>query len=295
MISRVALVGLICSLTMNADGYFEPAPASGGPKSMNEIAISQYPDFEKNWHLVTVRFRQDSGELRFVYANDLAFKAMRDLNPKYPDGAVFAKIGMITEDDPAFTSSKVPSGAKRFQFMVRNQKKYKSTEGWGYALFDGDGNLFTEDLKAKTEACAACHRLVPERDYVFSRLMALGVGALQSKDSALSSKKFEFKSMPRDKMPPTLSAQLGKYDLVSALTGDVQRHAFSGTLDEIVPTLIQRALQLQSPAALIINDKNYSLVLPVLGGLPCQNSKQSRLMIHVNFNDKAVRHAELCQ
>ncbi len=291
---KVVFAGLVLAVALPARSYFEPAPVGGRIRTMNGISMAQYPDFEKTWHLVTVRYRQDSGELRFTYANDLAFKAMKDLNPKYPEGAVFAKIGMMTEDDPAFTSSKVPSGAKRYQFMVRDQKKYKSTEGWGYALFDADGNLFDEDAKAKTQACAACHRLVPERDYVFSRLMALSVGAFQSKETALA-KTLEFKSQPRAKVPKTLAALLGKYDLVSALTGEIQRQAFSGTLDEIVPTLIQRSLEMQSPAALIINEKNFSLVMPVLGGEPCQNKKQTRLLVHVNFNDKAVRHAELCQ
>jgi hypothetical protein len=136
---------------------------------MNGIKMSQFPGFAEKWHLVTVRYRKDSNEMRFTYANDLAWKSLQSLKPNYPDGAVFAKIGMMSEADPSFPSSVVPSGAKRFQFMVRDKAKYSDTDGWGYALFDDRGRLFNDDVKIRTQACVACHRIVPERDFVFSR------------------------------------------------------------------------------------------------------------------------------
>lgn len=125
---------------------------------------------------MTVRYRTDSKELRFTYANDLAWKQMNSSQPTYTDGAIFAKVGIIAEKDPA-SSSEVPSGAKRFQFMVRDRKKYRTTNGWGYALFDDKGKVFNEDIKQKTLACAACHNMVPERDFVFSTAMNLDLGA----------------------------------------------------------------------------------------------------------------------
>ena len=41
---------------------------------MNEISADQYEDFKTSFNFVTVRYRKDSAEMRFVYANDLAFK-----------------------------------------------------------------------------------------------------------------------------------------------------------------------------------------------------------------------------
>ncbi len=107
-----------------------------GKLEMNGFLFSDFGQFEKNWKLVTVRYRQDTGELRFTYANPKAWKAMSSGKAEYPDGSIFAKTGYMTDDDPSFTSSKIPSGSRRYQFMVKNKKKYKDQDGWGYALFD---------------------------------------------------------------------------------------------------------------------------------------------------------------
>src|SRR6185436_10943563 len=57
---------------------------------MNGYKLSDFPDFEKKWKLVTVRFRKDTGEMRFTYANDLAFENLQKGVIDYPDGAIFA-------------------------------------------------------------------------------------------------------------------------------------------------------------------------------------------------------------
>ncbi|MGZ3743153.1 MAG: cytochrome P460 family protein, partial [Pseudobdellovibrionaceae bacterium] len=144
-------------------------PEETGAEQMNGIVFKNYIGFEKKYKLVTVRYRTDSGEQRFVYANDIAFKALQKGSTNYPDGAVFAKIGVATKDDPAFLSSKVPGGPQRIQLMVRNKKKYKETGGWGYALFSPRGHTFSNDLQVETKACYACHQLVPDRGQVFSQ------------------------------------------------------------------------------------------------------------------------------
>ena len=113
---------------------------------MNGFALQDYADFQKKWPLVTVRFRKDTGELRFTYANDIAYKALKKGATEYPDGAVFAKIGIMTEEDPAFTSSAVPSGARRFQLMVHDAKKFPETHGWGFALFDARAKASGKDV-----------------------------------------------------------------------------------------------------------------------------------------------------
>ena len=99
--------------------------------TMSGYTFNDYRDFQKNWKLVTVRYRKDTDEMRFTYANDLAYSTLMSGKTDYPDGAVFAKIGFKTEPDPAFSSSAVPSGIRRYQFMVRDSKKHTSTNGWG--------------------------------------------------------------------------------------------------------------------------------------------------------------------
>ena len=150
-------------------GAFTSSASSEDPNiyanksEMSGYKLDQFKNFENTWKLVTVRFRKDTGELRFTYANSLAWKTLSSNNRNYPDGSVFAKIGIATQEDPAFTSSAVPSGARRYQFMVRNAKKHQDTEGWGYALFDKNGKTFPGEPKVASQACAACHHLVPDR------------------------------------------------------------------------------------------------------------------------------------
>ena len=188
----IVTVGSIFFLSAHA----EPAPTpphdtmppsfakatEGGPSVyagrslMNGYSLDQFGDFIKSFHFVTVRYRTDTHEMRLTYANDKAWQALLAGGKHYPDGAVFAKIGIMTEQDPGFTSSVVPSGAKRYQLMVMDHKKHAATAGWGYALFDKDGKTFEQNPVEQTAACDACHKLVPDRSYVFSQPMRLDIG-----------------------------------------------------------------------------------------------------------------------
>lgn len=123
----------------------KPPPVFAGQTSMNGYSLKQFPNFIKNFHFVTVRYRKDTSEMRLTYANDKAWGALLAGGTHYSDGAVFAKIGIMTKQDPAFTSSVVPSGGKRYQLMVMHHKKHAATDGWGYALFDMDGKTFGQD------------------------------------------------------------------------------------------------------------------------------------------------------
>jgi len=223
--------------------YFESTELEVLPKEMNGISLETIPNFLKEWHLVTVRYRQDSNELRFVYANEIAFKEMSSLNPKYPDGAIFAKVAFFTEQDPAFISSRVPSGAKRYQIMKRDQKKYRESDGWGYALFNAKGKTFGGDEKSNTMACVACHRIVPERDFVFSRQLQMEVGNIfQSRQTEAKSLN-HFEQKPVKDAGPLLQELAGKTLKVDHFVGEIQKHAFSGTLDEIIPFLKDHSMR----------------------------------------------------
>lgn len=56
------------------------------------------------------------------------------------------------------------------QFMVKDAKKYKDTEGWGFAKFSGN-NLIptgTSPLFAQ-QSCISCHRQLAEKTgYLFN-------------------------------------------------------------------------------------------------------------------------------
>lgn len=286
-----------CFLTFNIHAYFEHTRKKNANPEMNGIKFQNFKDFPQTWKLISVRYRQDSNEMRFTYANDIAVKAMKSLKPNYPDGAAFGKIGFIAESDPSFPSSLAPTGTRRFQIMYKNKKAYKNSDGWGYALFDSNGQLFNEDLKAKTNACIACHRLVPERDYVFSRPIQTDFKANAENLLASNGAKniFQFKKINLESLKLNLKTNFKPASpFVESLEGEIQKNAFSGTLDEIIPLLIENSKQKSISSILFLNRENFSLVIPVVKSAKC-NSQERAYKILINFNGKAVRESEFCQ
>lgn len=271
-------------------------------KSMHGIKLSDYGDFEKKWKLVTVRFRKDTGELRFTYANDLAWKHLKKVEmssepaPPYPQGAVFAKVGIATAEDPAFVSSAVPNGVRRVQFMVRNEKKFSETDGWGYALFDSDGHTFPGDLKQASMACAACHKLVPDRGYVFSQFMT---GLSPRREGGIAQSRLKFETKESRLLPEAVQLHLPpKTEAVQIITGDLARHVFPGTLDEVRPALTQESLRTGRPAMLLSTSdpSKYSIVYPTKEVGKCAEG-QIQLMGVMNTTEKAdtVQSIRFCE
>ncbi len=223
---------------------------------MSGYRLSDYKGFEKKWHLVTVRYRKDTGELRWVYANPRAFKALMNHATDYPDGAVFAKIALATHDDPEFKASVVPGGVRRYQLMVRNKIRHPDTGGWGYALFDANGRTLPENLTTQVQACVACHSLVPKRGLIFSQPVSLvpmnpSQVALLARDFGV---RLEFTSVDVAQLPDLVRAQCEGIKTVRVLKGDLQDHLFQGTLDEIRPTLALEVKKSGLPSLLMSRD-----------------------------------------
>ncbi len=261
---------------------------------MNEISADQYEDFKTSFNFVTVRYRKDSAEMRFVYANDLAFKTLKANETEYPDGSVFAKIGIASEEDPAFPSSAVPSGKRRIQFMVKDKNKYKDSQGWGYALFDWSGNTFPGDLKQVTQGCVACHQIAKERGYVFSQLIGDPFVKKIDYDAWKTTNKFklvEVKSLPallQKQFPKNAKQAWGLY-------GALSESSFFGTLDEIRPLLSQKAAESKLPSFLISKDKkNFSLVFENKTET-CAKDEVSLASVHSVANlEKPLLKANFC-
>lgn len=239
----------------------EEAKEFRGETTMNDISWFDN-QFWLNWRLVTVRFRKDNQELRFTYANNLAWDALVLGKTSFPNGSAFGKVAYVVQEDKLFPSSLAPLGSRRYQIMVRDEKRYKDTDGWGYALFNSRGETFPENPKQAALACAACHRLAQARGYVFSQLMP------QNNDSTSS------KIAPKTLAAPSLSVHFGDkkaaelpenllrflpsplpstISLVSR--GSVFHEVSAGTLDEVRPLLIQEVKARRRPAAIIDDEK----------------------------------------
>ena len=61
-------------------------------RPMNGLDPADFHEFWNNWDLVTTRYREDNGEQRFIYANKIGYKAMKDGLVNFPEGSAFAKL-----------------------------------------------------------------------------------------------------------------------------------------------------------------------------------------------------------
>jgi hypothetical protein len=282
-----------CFFLISIFSFSLPTFSKPNSKIMNGYSAAQFGDFSKHWRLVTVRFRKDTGEMRWTYANKKAWKVLRENGTNYPDGAVFAKIGVMTKEDPAFPSSSVPSGARRLQFMVKDRAKHASTEGWGYAIFDADGKVFPGNETQAIAACAACHRLVPQRGYVFSQPVGLFLGEDQGWRKHLG-----FLSKKVASLPENVRKHLPKgTESVWAISGEVSEHVFPGTLDEVVPVLTKEALSRNLPVILINKPGDlFSLVIPMGDRGSCASGERRMKSIHSVASLTALPYErEFCQ
>jgi len=97
------------------------------------------------------------------YANDKAMEGLR--TGSYPDGAIIAEEML----EWLSTSN---GGAKEGQrrvvgVMVKDSKRYESTNGWGYGSFDEGSKADRLDAKQR-EACHQCHIARKDQGYVFT-------------------------------------------------------------------------------------------------------------------------------
>ncbi len=235
-----------------------------GKDSMNGISMRDFKDFEKKWKLVTVRYRKDTEEMRWTFANDIAWESLISGKISYPEGAIFAKIGIRTLPDAQFQSSAVPMGARRYQFMVRDSKKYGSTDGWGYALFDVNGVTYPENPQSVAQACHACHKIVENRGYVFSQVFEIAPFVkFQSLSGSPHSAQIEFINAKSQDLPEVVKKQLpSSFKNVRLLKNEeLHQSVFQGTLDEIKPSLEREAYDSKLPAIFIDKSKKrFSIV-----------------------------------
>ncbi len=140
------------------------------PVSSQALGI-KLPANYRDWHLITVAHEEGTlNDLRAILDNSIASKTFRrDLLP-FPDGAIIARLAWQYEASPennavfGHPQSFVAGKATNVQLMVKDSKKYASTDGWGFAQFL-DGKPVEMSPVA---ACFPCHRQIRPRDMVFS-------------------------------------------------------------------------------------------------------------------------------
>ena len=128
--------------------------------------VDYIPGFQ-NWKTISTSDRFDNGTIRIIYSNDIAVKAITDghINP-WPDGTVFAKAAWKSNTD---AHGNITTGEFwQVEFMIKDSKKYKSTEGWGWGRWRGlDLKPYGNNI-AFTNECTSCHQPMKDNDFVFS-------------------------------------------------------------------------------------------------------------------------------
>jgi hypothetical protein len=134
------------------------------PIAANGVAYD--PDY-KNWLPISTTDAYANGTIRVIFGNAVAIQAIRDNQTRHwPKGTMFAKVQWdraIDKDGNVF-----PGQFSQVEYMIKDEKKYYDTEGWGWARFK-TLDLVPDGVDASfTKACVNCHRPVQEEDFVFT-------------------------------------------------------------------------------------------------------------------------------
>nr|DAK73151.1 MAG TPA: Cytochrome P460 [Bacteriophage sp.] len=134
------------------------------PTALN--GITYIPDY-KNWETISSTERFDNGTMRVIFGNPTAIKAIREhhINP-WPNGTTFAKVAwdQVTDKD-----GNVHTGAfKQVEYMIKDDKKYAATAGWGWARFKTDKLVPYGKTAMFTNECVSCHKPLSNTDFVFT-------------------------------------------------------------------------------------------------------------------------------
>jgi Cytochrome P460 len=140
-------------------------------KSPSGIAFSDFKGYE-DWAAVSSA-RQDE-ILKVIVANPkmiTAYKAGVPMNGQpFPEGSMIVKLQWKQKKSTeAQFAVDVPDVFKQAFVMEKDSKRFPTTGGWGYAVFNYDAasDKFTADPTSLSDCGNACHTAVKAKDYIF--------------------------------------------------------------------------------------------------------------------------------
>jgi len=103
------------------------------------------------------------GGLHHIYANKIAMEGYR--TGRFPDGSVLVFELLETRENAGVTTE---GPRRRVGVMVKENKRYAETGGWGFESFQGDSQTERRLTAESRIACFKCHEPQKDRDFVFS-------------------------------------------------------------------------------------------------------------------------------
>ena len=154
--SLALFLALACAASLEA--------TNNTPHQSNGI---DYPSGWQNWQTIAVSHRTDNKTLRVILGNDIAIKASRQnkTNP-WPNGTVLAKVVWKDTISSEWKEATVPGKFVHAEFMIKDDKKYAKTKGWGWARWV---SLEKKPFNKGMQVCINCHIPVKKNDWVYTK------------------------------------------------------------------------------------------------------------------------------
>ena len=142
------------------------------------LAFSEFRGYE-GWQAISIS--RNEKVVAVILGNPVMIEAYRAGIPgngkPVPDGAKMAKIHWTAKQNQFFPEATVPGNLLNVDFMVKDSKRFADSGGWGWAVFDYDGESDTfkpgtlsgTPPQGNDAKCGvACHTVAKARDYVFT-------------------------------------------------------------------------------------------------------------------------------
>ena len=139
-----------------------------------------FPDGYRSWRHVksTVvgpehkSYAAEGGKIYHFYANAQAVDGYE--SGKFPNGSVLVRETLRTLPGEGDSKGVLQEGERKaLDVMVKDDRVYKETGGWGYETFDSKNARLGEKERLQ---CYTCHGKQTERDSVFTTLTAADAG-----------------------------------------------------------------------------------------------------------------------
>jgi hypothetical protein len=170
-----AFLCVLVALAIGAEGGGEDKYTVHVP---NGLSFSEFRGYEA-WQIVSIS--QNGSLIAATLANPEMIKAYQSGVPgngkPFPEGSKLAKIHWNPKKLETFPSATVPGTQHDVDFMVKDSKRFADSGGWGFAVFEYDGEsgsfrpgtMADKPPQGNNASCGfACHTSVKTRDYVFT-------------------------------------------------------------------------------------------------------------------------------
>ncbi|HIQ27550.1 MAG TPA: cytochrome p460 [Sulfurovum sp.] len=168
------ILGIACcsSLLLSAEVYIGDTTKVPDLDMKNtKLSFKEIQGYQ-NYKIVASHFRKDKNEIRYILANPVAYNALKENKVIMPNGSKIVKIGWSVNDMATFPSALEANKIQRVEYMIKDSKKHKESDGWGYARFikkDSQYKAWTGDI----QSCVSCHAIVKSNDALFTKFQRM--------------------------------------------------------------------------------------------------------------------------